>query len=232
MKSGPASEESCEEVKKAESMSDAWTELDHNLLLTLPRMPRDFYERRALEVAPDLLGLILVHETQEGLAAGIIIETEAYEGPHDKACHAYLGRKTRRNEVMFGPPGHAYVYFTYGMHYMLNVVTAPPQVPHAVLIRSIKPVLGLDLMSRRRGGRLPLAIGPGRLCQAMGITTALNGEDLVTGKLYIVRPPEQLAQPFEIARTTRIGIDYAGEARDYLWRFVLTTPSPHKFTQR
>lgn len=221
------------------------------------RLPREFYDRHGLEVAPDLLGMILVHETPEGVTAGRIVEVEAYIGPGDRACHAYGGRQTPRNEVMWGPPGHAYVYFTYGMHHCLNVVCAQQGVPHAVLVRGMEPVAGIELMVARRGlghewaglprhGRAAFAdrdriqrrtgcahvhtrdlqkfwqrlgAGPGRLCQAMGITRAQNGADLVRSLLYIVRPPEAAAPA--VACSPRIGIDYAGEARDYPWRFYV-----------
>ena len=148
-------------------------------VLNLPRLDRQFYSARALDVAPRLLGMVLARVTSEGVTAGRIIETEAYEAPEDRACHAFGGRRTRRTEVMYGPPGHAYVYFTYGMHWMLNVVAAAEGTPHAVLIRSIEPICGLSLMAKRRRGMLPLAEGPARLCQALGITRADNGVDLV-----------------------------------------------------
>lgn len=224
------------------------------------RLPRAFYARHGLEVAPELLGMILVHETPEGVTAGRIVEVEAYIGPEDRACHAYGGRRTPRNEVMWGPPGHAYVYFTYGMHHCLNVVCAQAGVPHAVLVRGMEPLVGLELMAARRGIAIPpsspsatrphsvagprrsgrgedgdarcadgrdglaslwhrLGAGPGRLCQAMGITLTQNGADLVTGPLYIVRPPGPLAEG--ITSSPRIGIAYAGEARDYPWRFYV-----------
>ncbi|HHY76821.1 MAG TPA: DNA-3-methyladenine glycosylase [Firmicutes bacterium] len=150
----------------------------HEDFLRLSRITARFCSVRALELAPKLLGLLLVRLTPEGLTAGRIIEVEAYEGPEDRACHAYGWRRTKRNEVMYGPPGRAYVYFTYGMHWMLNVVAAPEGVPHAVLIRSLEPVAGFELMARRRRGALPYAEGPGRLCQAMGITGADNGTGL------------------------------------------------------
>lgn len=194
------------------------------------RLPREFYARHGLEVAPELLGLILVHETPEGTTAGRIVEVEAYIGPEDRACHAYRGRRTPRNEVMWGPPGHAYVYFTYGMHHCLNVVCAREGVPHAVLVRGMEPVAGLELMAARRG--IPpdrpadspelwhrLGAGPGRLCQAMGITLAQNGADLVTGPLYIIRPAGGSVSA--VASSPRVGIDYAGEARAYPWRFFV-----------
>ena len=194
----------------------------------LERLPKSFYSRRALSVAPDLLGKVLVHDTEEGLTAGMITETEAYEGPEDRACHAFGGRRTLRNDPLYGPAGIAYVYFTYGMHFLFNAVTAEEGTPHAVLIRSLLPVTGLALMSKRRHGRKPLSCGPGRLCQAMGISRAENWADLQAGPLYIAYPPEdlsaQLLAGHSVQKTPRIGVDYAGEAKDYPWRFVLTKP--------
>jgi len=193
---------------------------------TLVRVPRSFYARHALLVAPELLGLVLIHQRPEGTTAGIISEVEAYVGTEDPACHAYQGRRTRRNNVMYGPPGFAYVYFTYGMHYCFNVVVAEQEVPHAVLVRSLEPLLGQDLMLQRRGGRLPLAEGPARLCQAMAIGQSENGKDLVESNLYIALPPENLLRSFKIEKGPRIGVDYAGAARLYPWRFWICAPSP------
>jgi DNA-3-methyladenine glycosylase len=191
----------------------------------LERLSKAFYSRRALSVAPDLLGKVLVHDSKEGLAAGIITETEAYEGPEDRACHAFGGRRTPRNEPLYGPPGIAYVYFTYGMHFLFNAVTAEEGTPHAVLVRSVLPVSGLELMSKRRNGREPLSSGPGRLCQAMGILRVENGADLQAGPLYIAYPPEALFAGlfagYSIRTTPRLGVDYSGEAKDYPWRFLL-----------
>ncbi|MDI6893632.1 MAG: DNA-3-methyladenine glycosylase [Bacillota bacterium] len=187
------------------------------------RLPREFYARHGLEVAPELLGTILVHQTPAGTTAGRIVEVEAYIGPGDRACHAFGSRRTRRNDVMWGPPGHAYVYFTYGMHHCLNVVCAQEGVPHAVLVRGMEPVAGVELMAARRGLASDdwhrLGAGPARLCQAMGITLAQNGADLVQGPLYIIRPAEAPVQA--VACGPRIGIDYAEEARDYPWRFYV-----------
>lgn len=195
--------------------------LDARDVLSLERLPREFYWRRALDLAPNLLGLILAHETPEGLSAGRMIEVEAYEGPLDRACHAFDGRRTGRTEVMFGPPGYAYVYFTYGMHWMFNVVAGAPGTPHAVLVRSIEPIAGLELMKGRRKGMLPLAAGPARMTQSMGITGEDNGKDLVRSSLYIALPPSGLERKPEYLATKRVGVDYSGEAKDYPWRFVV-----------
>lgn len=155
-----------------------------------------------MEVGRDLLGKVLVH----GATGGIIVETEAYLGMDDAASHAYPGL-TRRNEVMFGPPGHAYVYFIYGMYECVNVVTNPEGRAGAVLIRAIEPVLGVELMRIRRPGAKRLrdvASGPGKLTIAMGITRALNGADLTKGPLVL--RDRRGAEPFEIVAGPRIGI--------------------------
>jgi DNA-3-methyladenine glycosylase len=143
-------------------------------------VPREFFGRPAVEVAPDLLGCVLEHQTADGLVAVALTEVEAYAGEADPASHAYRGR-TRRNAVMYGPPGHAYVYFTYGMHFCVNVVCLPEGTASAVLLRAGRVVAGEGLAQHRRPGDVPardLARGPARLCQALGIDRALNGADL------------------------------------------------------
>ncbi|MGO9163674.1 MAG: DNA-3-methyladenine glycosylase [Streptosporangiaceae bacterium] len=147
-------------------------------------LPREFFGRAAQEVAPDLLGCLLVHDSPAGLVAAVIVETEAYAGQADPASHAY-GGPTARNAVMFGPPGHAYVYFSYGMHFCVNLVCRPAGEASAVLLRAARVVAGADLAAARRsaGRRTPvtgraLARGPGRLCQALGIDRAHDGADV------------------------------------------------------
>jgi DNA-3-methyladenine glycosylase len=217
--------------------------LAENDILDLPRLTSELCSVRALELAPRLLGMILARWTPEGLTAGRIIEVEAYEGPEDRACHAFGGRRTNRNEVMYGPPGRAYVYFTYGMHWMLNVVAAPEGIAHAVLIRSIEPVCGTQLMAKRRRGMMPLAEGPARLCQALAITGADNGTGLTEGfrgtrgampasageddrEIFIAKPPEGLHQPPPYLVTKRVGVGNSGEAKHYPWRFVVKGTGP------
>lgn len=188
-------------------------------------LPRPFYLQPTLVAARRLLGKVLVHETTEGTTAGRIVETEAYRGPLDRAAHSRGGHRSARNEVMYGPPGHAYVYFVYGMHHCVNVVTQPADVPEAVLIRALEPVDGIELMRARRG--LPdapvwrLCRGPGALCRALGIDRALNGADLVRGRLRLLDGPDVPSR--SIARTPRIGVAYAGADAARPWRFVVRT---------
>ena len=164
-----------------------------------------------------------MHDTPDGRAAGRIVEVEAYRGPADRAAHSSGGHRSARNEVMYGPAGHAYVYFVYGMHHCVNVVTQGPGVPEAVLLRALEPLDGLDLMRRRRG--LPdapewrLCRGPGALCQALGIARGENGADLRRGPLRLVAGPPVPAR--DVARSPRIGIDYAGPDVARPWRFYV-----------
>ncbi len=180
-------------------------------------LSRAFFARDALTVARELLGKTLIH----GDAGGVIVETEAYIGPGDRGSHAYGGRRTKRTEPLFGEAGHAYVYLIYGMYCCLNVVTGLPGQPQCVLIRALRPTLGPDAMAARRGGRpeRELCRGPGKLCLALGIDRELNERDMTQGAL-VFRPGEDIPEA-EVERSRRIGIDYAGEARDYLWRFTV-----------
>jgi DNA-3-methyladenine glycosylase len=184
-------------------------------------LPRRFYLEPTLRVARALLGQTLVHDTPEGRVAGRIVEVEAYRGPADRAAHSYGGHRSARNEAMYGPAGHAYVYFVYGMHHCVNVVTQAAGVPEAVLLRALEPLEGLDVMRRRRGlqdgPEWRLCCGPGALCQALGITRAENGTDLRRGALRIL--PGPVVAPRNVARTTRIGIAYAGADVTRPWRF-------------
>jgi len=172
------------------------------------RLPRDFYARDTLVVAQELLGKLLVHEEDGVRRVGRIVETEAYLGPHDLAAHSSKGR-TPRTDVMFGPPGHAYVYFIYGFWNCMNVVTAAEGLPQAVLLRALEPVEGVaDKTS-----------GPGLLCRAMHIDRTLNRADLCGDRLWIEQPPAR-SPAVEIVATTRIGVDYAGEWAQRPWRFL------------
>ena len=186
-------------------------------------LPRDFYARPTLDVARELIGKVLLHETPAGAAAGIIVETEAYIGESDPACHAAPG-PTRRNAPLYGPPGIAYVYLNYGIHYLVNAVTEPDGWPAAVLIRALEPIEGEALMRRRRasGTGKPAAIataglcrGPGNLTRALGISLVQNQRDLVTSALRI----EDAALPSRtVAASPRIGINVGPEK---LWRFFV-----------
>jgi DNA-3-methyladenine glycosylase len=177
-----------------------------------------FYARPTDVVARRLLGHLLVSDVGGRRVAGRIVETEAYVGPHDPACHAWRGHRSPRCESLYGPPGTSYVYFTYGMHWCLNAVTERAEYPAAVLIRSLEPVVGLDVMRRRRGA-VPdhvLCAGPARLCEALGITGALDGASLARGALRIVRDPG--ARRTAWSATPRIGIR---RAADWPLRFVV-----------
>ncbi|MBR1456764.1 MAG: DNA-3-methyladenine glycosylase [Oscillospiraceae bacterium] len=184
-------------------------------------LPRSFYRRPAVEVAPALLGKLLCHETAEGLAAGRIVEVEAYAGPEDDGAHSYGGRRTARTEIQYGDGGYAYIFGVYGMHSCFNAVTAPPGKPEVVLVRALEPVEGLALMAARRGTDDPLLLcsGPGRLCRALGVTKAQYGLDLCGGELFIADAPEIPAT--RIAVSPRVNIDYAENYRDRLWRYFI-----------
>lgn len=182
-------------------------------------LPRAFYTRPVLQVARACIGKIVVRACDGGVAAGKIVEAEAYRGPEDLAAHSAGGRRTPRTEVMFGPAGYAYIFLIYGMHFNLNLVTGSVGEPHAVLIRALEPVAGRGLMADRRGvaeARLELTNGPGKLCQALGITKREYGLDLCRkGELYLTDGPA----PRRIARAPRVGIDYAGRWAARPWRF-------------
>jgi len=177
-------------------------------------LPPSFYTQDTISVAKGLLGAYLVHDSPQGRTVGRIVENEAYLFDGDPACHAHRG-KTKRNAAMFGPPGHAYIYFIYGMYYCFNVVTAPVGVGEAVLIRALEPVEGLPLMQRRRGTHdlQALCSGPGKLVLAMGMTKGLNGCPLFNGALTICSRGSESAKGAateeEIAATPRIGISKA-----------------------
>lgn len=199
---------------------------DSTETLVLPHaevLPAAFYDRPTLRVARDLLGKIIVHRSDAGIAAGRIVEVEAYRGPEDRAAHTAGGRRTARNEVMWGDGGHLYVYFTYGMHYCCNVVTRRSGQPEAVLLRALEPIVGIPLMLHRRGGKtLPataLARGPGNLCRALGIDRTLDGSDLTHGPVVLLDAPRVPARAVE--RSPRIGVDYAGDHARRPWRLSL-----------
>lgn len=191
---------------------------------SLPPLPREWYARPTTDVARDLLGAWLVSHDDTGTTAVRIVETEAYGGPDDLASHARAGL-TRRTAPMFGPPGHAYVYLIYGMHECLNVVSESDGRAGAVLLRAGEPVLGAELMRRRRGrpadGPHMLAAGPARLCQALGVDRTLNGHDLARGRrLWIALPAGEPGIPgAAVTAGPRVGVGYAGEWAARPWRF-------------
>ncbi|MCS7182757.1 MAG: DNA-3-methyladenine glycosylase [Thermoanaerobaculum sp.] len=183
-------------------------------------LPREFYQRDTVAVARELLGKVLVRRTPEGVVALRLMEVEAYLGVDDPAAHTAGGRRTPRNEVMWGEAGHLYVYFTYGMHFCANVVTRAPGQPEAVLLRGGVVLWGDELVQRRRRGRGDVN-GPAKLCQALALTRRENGTDLTeAGEVFLAEdgfcvPPERvLAVP-------RVGVEYAGAAALWPLRFVV-----------
>ncbi len=182
----------------------------------LTRFDRRFYGASSPYVARRVLGKVLVRVVDGKRMSGAIVESEAYRGSEDPASHAYRGR-TRRNEVMFGEPGHAYVYFTYGAHFCLNLTCEPAGVPAAVLIRAIEPLEGIEDMKRNRGREEVegLTDGPGKLTKALRIDKKLNGEDLVTSDRLFV---EEGRIPLSVGASARVGISNGTEHR---WRFFV-----------
>lgn len=197
----------------------------------MKKLEQEFYLRSAILVAKDLLGKYIVKEDKNGIISGMITECEAYMGINDKASHSYKGKITKRNKTMFHEGGCAYVYMIYGMYYCINVVTEKEDVPEAVLIRAVQPLVGLDIMSNNRYGRdyeelnkkeiINLTNGPGKLCKAFDITKVNDGNDLCDGKIYISENENEEQKKLEVISAPRIGIDYAEEAKNYLWRFFI-----------
>lgn len=186
-------------------------------------LPPEFYQASTEKVAKQLLGKRLVHSKEGKLTSGIIIETEAYLGETDPACHTFEGRRTKRVESMYLAGGHAYVYFVYGIHFCFNVVTRSADVPEAVLIRALWPVTGKELMRKRRKTKIEkqLCSGPGKLCQAMGIDRDCNGLLLTGRELWIEEDYEYDKIRKKIQKTSRIGVQYAGFAQNWPLRFLI-----------
>ncbi len=194
----------------------------------MKKLERDFYNRDSILVAKELLGKILVHEIDGQRTSAEIIEAEAYMGLEDKAAHSYGGKRTSGVEVMYGSPGFSYLFMIYGMYFCFNVVTNEKEKPQAVLIRAAEPLEGIEGMAQRRfgksyeqltkGQRRGLTNGPGKLCCALSLDRSFNGMDLCGNEVYI---EEGESKNLSIVTTKRIGIDYAGEARDYPWRFYI-----------
>ncbi len=195
----------------------------------MQKLPRSFYEQDTITVARNLLGKYLVHNIEGEELAGKIVEVEAYMGPEDKAAHSYNYRRTKRTEVMYGPAGYVYIFRIYGMYNCINVVTAEVDKPHAVLIRALEPVLGLDKISVNRYSKkydeltksqiINLTNGPGKLCLALGINMSNYGDDLCGDRIYITEG--NVDDKFDIISSKRINVDYAEEYADYPWRFYI-----------
>jgi DNA-3-methyladenine glycosylase len=185
---------------------------------------RAFFDRSAADLAPDLLGMTLIHETTDGLVVGRIVEVEAYLGPEDLAAHSAHGM-TPRNAAMFGPPGHAYVYLVYGLHHCLNIVAGPAGKPEAVLLRAAEVTEGAGVAAQRRSGAPSnrLASGPGNLARAFGVGRSLDGADLLSGPLRLA--PGR--SPAAVRRTPRIGVPYAGEWVNRPLRYLIAD-DPHR----
>ncbi|ETZ22632.1 DNA-3-methyladenine glycosylase [Pedobacter sp. V48] len=190
----------------------------------MPKLAYSFYQSTDVNnLAVQLLGKLLFTRIDGELTGGVIVETEAYKGTEDKASHAYGGRFTNRTQVMYEKGGLSYVYLCYGIHHLFNVVTAPKGTPHAVLIRGIEPVQGIDIMLKRRNMAIlkpNITAGPGALSKAMGIDKRLNAEDLLGDEIWIedngiVFPVDQ------IVSSARVGVDYAEDHALLPWRYYI-----------
>lgn len=196
----------------------------------MKRLPRSFYTQPVIDVARQLLGQVVRHQLHDGeIVTGMIIETEAYVGPEDKASHAYQSRRTARNESMYLSGGHAYVYFTYGMHHCFNIVTGPKHHPQAVLIRALEPIEGVETMLKLRSGKImasrlkptELCSGPAKLCQAMQIDLSHDGVDLLAGGELTILHGTTKVEDSQIVSTSRVGVHYAGEWAEKPLRFYI-----------
>jgi len=187
-----------------------------------PKLPISFYLRKdVIQISKDLLGKVLVTNINGVITSGIITETEAYRAPEDKASHAYNNRRTPRTEIFYNEGGIVYVYLCYGIHNLFNVVTNQADVPHAILIRAVEPLEGIDIMMQRRGKvkiDKTLSSGPGALSQALGISKKHNKISLIENTIWI---EDRNIVVESIHATTRVGIDYAEEYKDKPWRFYI-----------
>src|SRR5690349_12831264 len=190
----------------------------------MKKLDTGFYNRAdVVKIAKELIGKVLVTQFGEVITSGRIVETEAYAGPIDRASHAFGGRRTNRTEVMYQPGGTAYVYLCYGIHHLFNVVTNKKDVPHAILIRALEPIQGVNTMLARTGKKqadYTLTKGPGNVSKALGIVTKHTGWSLFSDEMYIATDDFVVAQKNIIA-TPRIGVDYAGEDAKLPYRFIL-----------
>jgi DNA-3-methyladenine glycosylase len=188
------------------------------------KLPSAFFERGdVVEITKDLVGKILVTFFDEKLAAGRIVEAEAYNGPFDKASHSYNNRRTRRTEVMYAQGGVAYIYLCYGIHQMFNIVTNVKDIPNAILIRALEPLTGIDVMlarSNKMAHGFDLTRGPGNVAKAMGLHTSQTGMSLQSDQLYIADDGHTY-EPDQVVATPRIGVDYAAEDALLPYRFIV-----------
>jgi DNA-3-methyladenine glycosylase len=188
------------------------------------KLNREFYEREdVLTIAKELLGKCLFTNIDQKITAGIIVETEAYMAPYDKASHAYNNKRTSRTEIFYGRGGISYVYLCYGIHHLFNIVTNRSDIPHAILIRAIEPVEGVSIMAKRRKkdqSDYSLTAGPGSLAMAMGISTIHNGVDLLENKIWLEDVNIRYAG-CQIQKGPRVGVDYAEEWADKPYRFKI-----------
>lgn len=193
------------------------------------KLTREFYSRDAREVAKELLGKVIVHKVDGVTLKGKIVETEAYIGSIDKACHAFGGKRTERLEPLYGESGITYVYFIYGKYFCFNVITGKKEVPEGVLIRAVEPLEGIEQMAKLRFNKSlkdltktqkkNLTSGPSKFCMAFNIDKRSNMQDLCEDKLYIEQYTEE--EQFTLIEAKRVGIDYAEEAKDFLWRYYI-----------
>lgn len=196
------------------------------ILSGMERLKLNFFQsEEVVALSKKLLGKYLVSNTEGVRTVGKITEVEAYGGAEDKACHAHLNRFTKRTKVMFMRGGHAYIYLCYGIHHLFNIVTAPEGVPHAVLVRAVEPVEGMDIMQKRRGLQkrgYRLTAGPGVLSQALGLKKSMTGQDmLLPNSPFWIEDRGDVISAEQIVASERIGIDYAEECALWPWRFYL-----------
>ena len=184
---------------------------------------QEFYlSEDVVSLSQQLLGMYLCTDLGGELTSGKIVETEAYKAPEDKASHAFGNRRTQRTETMFQQGGHAYIYLCYGIHHLFNVVTGPEGSAHAILIRALEPMDGIDQMLRRRNMtkvNYRLTNGPGILTKALGLTTSLNGKNLLEGDKVWIEDRNARIDPKDVLRSSRVGVDYAEECASWEWRF-------------
>lgn len=195
----------------------------------MKKLDREFYRGDTLDVSRRLLGKLLVHRVDGIELIGRIVEVEAYKGPQDKAAHSYNNKRTERVEVMYGPPGFAYIFAIYGMYYCMNIVTEEAETPNAILIRALEPISPLNHLAHNRYNKdysdlnkssiINMTNGPGKLCRALKIDKTNYGEDLCRNSLYLL--DNEAKENIEICTSPRINIDYAEEAIHYPWRFFI-----------